>query len=165
MDSVSATVQYEIGALLEQAGARPRGNRHDCPKCRGVRTVTHTPVCFYCHKCQWKGNAFTLAKELGVYRRIPPGEYCELQRRRGRAHEAALRLYAVVRFRQLELREVLREFGRLESAAHDAGAADLKAWEVLSRIYTQRPGIEAELSALEQGNGAQVFAIIRGEVI
>jgi hypothetical protein len=71
----------------------------------------------------------------------------------------------VVRFRQLELREVLREFGRLESAAHDAGAADLKAWEVLSRIYTQRPGIEAELSALEQGNGAQVFAIIRGEVI
>ena len=80
--------QYGLPALLQRVGARPRGNRHDCPKCGGARTVTNGEDVFYCHKCQWRGNTVSLAKELGVYQRISPAEYRELQRSRELAHAA-----------------------------------------------------------------------------
>jgi putative DNA primase/helicase len=76
---MSTVVQYEIGALLEMVGARPRGNRHDCPKGRGLRTATHSAEAFYCHKCGWKGNAVTLEKGLGIYRHLTSAEYKEIR--------------------------------------------------------------------------------------
>src|SRR5438093_10811719 len=85
---MGALTQSEIAALLETGGADPRGKGQDCAKCGGVRTVTHTDEVFYCHKCEWKGNTFTLAKELGVYRRLPSAEYRELCRTRELAREA-----------------------------------------------------------------------------
>lgn len=81
--------KYDVPALLELSGAPPRGNRHDCPKCGGFRTVTHTAEYFYCHRCRWKGNALTLAKELGVYRRLSSAEWRELRERREQADAEA----------------------------------------------------------------------------
>jgi putative DNA primase/helicase len=86
---MSTAAQYDLHALLEQSGAPPRGNSHDCPKCGGRRKITHTDEVFYCHKCKWTGNAITLAKELGVYRRLSSAEYRELCQRRETGHVAA----------------------------------------------------------------------------
>lgn len=155
---MSTTVtQPGIPELLETAGARPRGNRHDCPRCGGARTVTHADETFFCHKCQWKGNSATLAKELGIHQRIPSAEYRELRQRRERAHKAALKLYQAARDRQLELREQLRELGRAELVAHEAGPDNPSTWQTLSRVYTEGPAIERELDALESGNADTVF--------
>lgn len=158
---MSTTIQHGIEELLEQAGARPRGKRHECPKCGGLRTVTHTEECFYCHKCGWKGNTVTLAKEIGVYRRLPSEEYRELRRKRERAQEATRRLYAVAHKRQLELREQLRELGRAETLAHEAGPEDPNTWEILSRVYAEQPRIEQELDALESADPKVVFEALR----
>jgi hypothetical protein len=69
---------------------------------------------FYCHKYQWRGNTVILAKELGVYRRIPSGEYRELCENRERAVYAARALYRRVHLRRLELLEHLRGLSSLE---------------------------------------------------
>jgi hypothetical protein len=124
--------------------------------------VTHTAECFYCHKCGWKGNAVTLQRELGIYRRIPSTEYRELCVRRERAHEAAQRLYWAAHARQLELREELRELGRAELLAHDLRADAESTWEILSHVYTERPRMEADLDALESGDPAAVLASLKG---
>lgn len=158
---MSTVTQYEVGALLEEAGARPRGNQHDCPKCGGLRTITHTAECFYCHKCQWDGNSVTLQKELGIYQRIPSAEYRELCRRRERGHEAALRLCAQAHARQLELRDDLRILGRLEQRAHEMGADDPNTWEILSTVYERRPAIERDLDVLESGSAKDIFQAVR----
>ena len=140
---------YSIPELLEQAGARPRGNRHDCPKCGGFRTVTHSAEAFFCHKCQWKGNAVSLAKELGVYQRLSPAEYRELRQNRERADHAARALYERVKARRFELLEELRGLGRLEVEAHTAGADHPATWGALALVYRNKPGILAELAFLE----------------
>lgn len=159
-DSVNVVARYEVGPLLEQAGARPRGNRHDCPKCGGLRTITHTDECFFCHKCQWKGNAITLAKELGIYRRLPSAEYKALRWKRRRGHDAARRLYAAARTCQLDLREEFRYLGQLEDEAHKAGPNSPMAWDMLAEVYAKRPAIEAELEILESDNAAAAFTIL-----
>lgn len=145
---MSATFQYQIGELLERAGARPRGNRHDCPKCSALRTVTHTPECFFCHRCGWRGNAVTLARELGIDQRIPSVEYRELCQRRERAREAGRRRYHMVHKRRMELLDMLHDLNRVEALAHDAGPTDA-SWESLALVYEQRPVIERELDSLE----------------
>lgn len=157
---MSAIIQPDIAELLEQAGARPRGNRHDCPKCGGSRTITHTDETFFCHRCQWKGNTVTLAKELGIYQRLPSAEYRRLRQKRERAHEAALKLYSLAHNHQLELREELRSLGRLEILAHDAGPTE-EAWNVLATVYAERPKIEAELDVLESGDPSAVLERLR----
>jgi len=169
---LSAATQYDIGDLLEQAGARPRGNRHDCPKCGGYRTVTHSDEAFYCHRCNWKGNTITLAKGLGLYRRLPLAEYRELRRKRERAHETAVWLYERVRARRLELSELLRELGRLELLAHEDGWMELafdeevseSAWQSLETVYHNRPGIEAELDFLETASAPELMRFFGGEL-
>ncbi len=164
-DSVTVTAQPGVVELLEQAGAHPRGNRHDCPKCGGFRTVAHSEEAFYCHKCQWKGNAVTLQKELGIYQRLPSAEYRELSRKRERAHEAALRLYRAAHAHQLELREELRSLGRAELVAHEAGPDDPSAWDILGAVYQARPEIERKLDLLETGTVEQIISELgRGAV-
>lgn len=159
-NSVSATAQFEIGTLLEQAGALRRGSRHDCPKCGGKRTVTHTAECFYCHKCTWKGNAITLQKMLGIYRRLPSAQFRVLCRNRQLAREAAKRLYVTVHARQLELREEIRSLGRLELAARDAGPNNPATWGALVLCYRRREPILRELDTLENCSAAEAVGII-----
>jgi len=152
----TVAVQSDILELLETAGARPRGNRHDCPKCGGLRTVTHTEECFYCHKCGWKGNGISLAKELGIHRRIPSPEYRELCRTRERAHDAAERLYRAAKARRFELYDRLRILARVEAGAHRAGLSET-AWRALAMAHREQPAIEAELDRLGSGNAGTVL--------
>ncbi|MGH9403916.1 MAG: hypothetical protein ACRD2P_17680 [Terriglobia bacterium] len=156
---MGALVQADIGALLEQAGAHPRGNRHDCPKCGGLRTVTHSEEVFFCHKCQWKGNVVGLEKELGIYRRIPSAQYREFCRKRERAHEAAARLYVEVHSRRMELLDDLHSLARLEALAHDAGPTEA-AWDSLALVYSERPVIEAELDAIESATAQEALELL-----
>lgn len=160
--SVTA-VQSGIVELLEMAGARPRGNRHDCPKCGGRRTITHTEECFYCHKCQWKGSVVTLQKDLGIYQRIPSAEYRELRRNRERAASAARELYEKVKARRIELLDALHDLNRLESLAHDAGPEKPGTWDALETVYDNRPGVLAELTLLENSGAADVIRFLAAD--
>src|SRR5439155_6592446 len=81
------TAAFTVPKLLEHAGARLVSNRRaNCPRCGTKRTVSYTDEVFNCHHagCDFKGNVFTLAKELGLAQRIP---HSEIQRqRREREH-------------------------------------------------------------------------------
>ncbi len=148
---MSAAVQLDIVDLLEQAGANPRGNRHDCPKCGGFRTVTHSAEVFYCHHCQWKGNAVTLAKELGLYERLPRAEYIRQRKKREQAKSQAEQFLAECRTERLRACEELRELGRLELLAHEAGPDHPATWGALEVVYRQRPALTAEAILLSEG--------------
>ncbi len=150
-ETVNAPTQPDIVALLEQAGARPRGTRHDCPKCGGFRTVTHSEEAFYCHRCQWKGNVVTLMKEPGVYRRIPKAEYLRQMEARKRAESQARNFLAACRSERLRIAEALRELGRLELLAYQAGPSE-EAWGALALVYQQQPRLAAEYALLSEGS-------------
>src|SRR5690348_16767574 len=65
----NATVSLAMPELLERAGFKLRGkNRADCPHCAGgsIATVSFTNELAYCHRCAWKANTTTLAKQLGL---------------------------------------------------------------------------------------------------
>ena len=157
---MGALVQADIGALLEQAGAQPRGNRHDCPKCGGLRTVTHTQELFHCHKCQWSGNTVTLAKELGLYKRLPRPEYRELQERRQKAHEAAEQLCHAVKVRRIELLDSLYALDRIQTGARRAGPNHPEVWNALALVYGKRPSLLAELTLIESGSAAELLCLL-----
>jgi hypothetical protein len=56
-------------SLLELAGFQLRGNRADCLHCEGRSRWTisfNSEVCF-CHRCHFKANVITLARELGLF--------------------------------------------------------------------------------------------------
>jgi len=150
------TTQFDITALLEQAGARPRGNRFDCSKCGGVRSITHTDECFFCHKCHWTGNTVTLARELGIQTRVSFTEYREIQHRREQAHQLAERVKARMR----ELQDDLRSLARIESGAHEAGPDRPLVWDALALVYRQRPIILAELAYLEFAHAARAMRFL-----
>ena len=63
------------------------------------------------------------------------------RRARERAHEAASRLYAVVRTRQLELQAKLRDLGQMELLPHEAGPTE-DSWDTLASVYAERPVVE-----------------------
>lgn len=149
---VGTLTEFEVGELLERAGARPRGNRHDCPKCDARRTVTHTNEVFFCHRCHWRGNAVTLQKELGTYRRLSSVEYRDLRQNHARADRLARRFYEMIRARRLELYDSCRALGRILDGAHrrlQQNAEDVAAWSALALVYRHLRGVGAQLALLE----------------
>jgi ribosomal protein L37AE/L43A len=148
--------QYDIPALLEMAGAKPRGNRHDCPKCGARRTVTNTADCFFCHHCQWKGNNITLEKELGVHKRLSRAEYQELRRKLERTRDAAARLYGAIQARRNGLLDRLHSLNQLEGASHKIGPTEA-AWQGLGLTYADRPKVLSELVILENATAADLI--------
>ncbi|HLI31101.1 MAG TPA: hypothetical protein VKV79_08400, partial [Terriglobia bacterium] len=138
-----------------QAGARPRGNRHDCPKCGGLRTVTHAEECFYCHKCQWKGNVVTLAKELGVYRRIPKAEYIRQQRERQQAETLARQFLAACRDHRLAFNALCCIMQQARDEAHEklkANPDDETGWDVLAWVAENEREVLATCQLLSEGS-------------
>jgi len=156
---MNEAAQYDLPVLLEKAGARPRGNRHDCPKCGAHRTITHSGEAFFCHKCQWKGNAVTLAKELGLCVKLSPEKYRELQQLREQAGRAARTLYQRVKARRFELTEQLRGLGRLELGAHTKPNHPLTR-DALSMVYRERPAAVAEITILEKCKAADLLRFL-----
>jgi len=71
------TIALAMPELLERAGFRLRSkSRADCIHCAGhaVATVAFTSEVAYCHRCAWKANATTLAKELGLLATDPESQ-------------------------------------------------------------------------------------------
>lgn len=66
---MTSTAAFVMPELLERAGFRLRGKtRADCIHCAGhaIATVAFTSELAYCHRCAWKSNTTTLARELGL---------------------------------------------------------------------------------------------------
>ncbi len=84
---MSGTAQpFALTDLLTRAGARIRGRRADCPKCKRQRTVSfdESRGVYHCHGagCAFSGGAETLARELGLARQLGEAEYRELRQNR-----------------------------------------------------------------------------------
>jgi hypothetical protein len=103
-----------------------------------------------------------LAKELGLYLRLSPAKYRELQQLREQADRAARTLYERVKARRLEIMEQLRNFGRIELGAHVAPTHPL-AWDDLAMVYSQRPAALAELTALENCGASDLFRFLTAD--
>jgi hypothetical protein len=149
----------EISLLLEQAGNHPRGNRHDCSKCGGRRTITHTAEVFYCHKCTWTGNTITLAGELGLTREwLPRNEYIRRRQQRERADRLAHVFYNQARQQCFALLDELHAVNRLEGQAHQAGPDHPATWGALALVYSETAKIEAELDFLENASARDLLS-------
>ena len=146
---------YELPDLLVRAGATLRGNnRADCPRCRKRRTISHTEEVFNCHEatCDFKGNAVTLARELGLLNPLPPREAEELRRTRERARRAAEEVSYRLRERRLTLQEEHRQllniyYGGQERLKRDR---DPKIGQILATYAKkQLRRVHAELAIVE----------------
>jgi hypothetical protein len=149
-------VEYDLADLLQKAGARVRGNRADCPRCSAARTVSYTAEVFYCHHagCDFRGNAFTLARELGIARRLPPAEARTLRLERGRAEAAASTFLMRVRGARFGLGALHIELLNLRDESHKrlkANPDDQATWEMLAYVYNELPRVRAELILLGEG--------------
>lgn len=156
-------VQGDIGALLEQAGARPP--RHGrgkwlCPECgRPDLSVNLEKQVFHCFHagCSFAGGIGTLRQRLGIEREwLPKAEYIRQCRQRESIHDAALRLYQAVKARRFELLNEFHTLNRIEAGAHKAGPTQA-AWGALALIYQQRPPVEQQLDRLESGSAGIVL--------
>lgn len=138
--------------LLQRAGYRLRSNtRADCIHCSGhsVATVAFTNEPAYCHRCAWKSNSTTLAKELGLFADDPQSR---TQRRR-EAREIVKFRATIERFelwRNERIRhysQKLRQLGRSAAIALDVLAVHPEcadAWDALARFCHQ----EGELNRM-----------------
>ena len=151
--------------LLTRAGARIRGrNRADCPRCKRQRAVSfdESKAVFHCHGagCNFSGGSGTLARELGLGRRLSPAEYREAIDNRQRADRAARLLYDRVQAWRFEFLARLRSLGRLELQAHEAGADHPATWDALALVYREQPAILAELAILEDSSAADLLQFL-----
>jgi len=160
---ITPGVEYDMADLLARYGGRLRGrNRADCPRCGGKRTISYAAEVFNCHHagCGFRGNAFTLARELGLARRLTPAEYRELRQNRDRADRAARVLYERVKARRFELLDFLRTLDDEEATAHRLGPDNPETWEPLSAAYAERPAILAQLTILENAGAADLLRFL-----
>jgi hypothetical protein len=164
---VNTSAQYDLARLLEQAGARPprygRG-KWACPKHRGSPSlsVDLEQGLFNCHhaRCNFKGNSSGLARELGFVRRMSRAEYRRARENVEQADRASRTLFEHLQERRFDLLERLRAFGRSEIDAHRAGADHPTTWDGLARVYSERPRILTELTALENCRAADLVRLL-----
>jgi len=157
---IAPGVEDDMADLLAGAGCTVRGrNRADCPRCGGKRTVSYTAEVFCCHHaagadCDFRGNAFTLARELGLARQLSRAEARALGRERERAEAVAKAFTARCQAARFGLGALHIELLNLQDDAHErlkAKRDDEMAWEKLAYIYTELPRIRAELALLGDG--------------
>jgi len=165
---MEAAIQPGFLELLERAGAIP--SRHGrgkwrCPDCGhpalSVNLDKQAFHCFYAG-CGFSGGIGTLRNRLGICPEwIPKAEWLRQKRERERTRDAAQRLHEAVKARRFRLFDGLRILAGVEAGAHRAGPTEA-AWNALAMVYSERPGIEAELDALESGSAADVFRVLTG---
>jgi len=138
-------------SLLERAGFRLRGRRAQCIHCEGRScwTVSFTPEVAFCHRCGWKANVITLARELGLLTGNPELLREARERRRQREETEEFRRFANDRLERISLQ--YRSLARAARHAEDclrAGEQDPYvselAWDALERFRTFEARIERE---------------------
>src|ERR1043165_8296327 len=103
-----------------------------------------------------EGEHVTLAKELGLYRRLPSADWRELRQNGERADRTARTLYEHVKARRGELLAELQSLNRLEVQAHEAGPNHSATWGALDLCYHKRPAVLAELAVLENASAGDL---------
>ena len=164
---MNAATQYDLSTLLERAGAQPprygRG-KWRCPKHGGSASLSVDLArgLFNCHHggCHFRGSADTLARALGLVRRLSPAECCEQREARERADREARALYECVKTRRFELLDRLHSLNRLELQAHDGGPDEAATWDALATVHAERPGLLAELALLENAGAADLIRLL-----
>ncbi len=155
---------YDMPFLLERYGARLVGrNRADCPQCGGWRTISYTDEVFFCHRCGFKGNRITLAKQLGLTQRLSPSEYRAQVEHWTWAKEKARGLLPRLRARRLELYEAHRSLLSTiftASVRLRANVEDEAAWSELSIAYEQIDQVRAELLFLEEAHAQRILEFL-----
>ena len=117
-----AQIQYTVPELLIRAGATLHPNdRADCPKCGKRRAVSYTPELYCCHHagCDFNGNDFRLARDLGLLLPSSPGEAARRREARERAKKAAQILAARIREQVWALRAEHRQLLDVEYAGRE----------------------------------------------
>ena len=152
------TTAYDLRVLLHHAGAKPAryGKRWDCPSCGkpGRVSVDLARGLFQCWHagCGFRGNAYKLARHLGLVRKLSCQEALRLQSERRHAHVAAELAYQRIRARRMELYEARRSLGRIRDGAGQAlrrNPSDETAWSALAFVNDRLPKVQAELLLLE----------------
>ena len=158
---MTAATQFDLVALLERVGARPprygRG-KWGCPKHSGSPSVSVDldRGLFNCHHagCDFHGNSFTLARGLGLARRLSPAEARALRLERERAEAAASAFLVRVRGARFGLMALHVELLNLLDQAHErlkANCEDDAGWEALAHVYSELPRVRAELILVSEG--------------
>jgi hypothetical protein len=160
-------VVHPLPNLLERAGATLRGrNRADCPLCGGRRTVSYSEEVYCCHRagCEFRGNAVTLARHLGLmtsrFSRAEAGAY---HRQREEAQAAADYALQRLRAERRELYEACRSLRRIRGRAGDTlrmPTEDIKSWTALAYVDRELPRVEAALAILESAPVAVRLAFL-----
>ena len=151
-----AQIQFDVPELLRRAGATLRGrNRADCPRCGKRRTVSYVTDVFHCHhtECNFRGNTITLARELGLLKRLPAKEAQELKAERERARTAAQWAIGRVKQRRLKVCQIHQDLLDIKYGAMDRlenNRQDEIGWACLAYAYKEIPVIRAELTLLEE---------------
>jgi len=158
---LTAATQFDLAALLERVGARPprygRG-KWGCPKHSGSPSVSVDldRGLFNCHHagCDFHGNSFTLARGLGLARRLIPAEARALRVERERADAAARAFLVRVRGARFGLSAIHIELLNLQDRVHErlkANCEDDAGWEALAYIYSELPRVRTELIMVSEG--------------
>jgi hypothetical protein len=162
-----AAVEYDLRDLLEQAGAAPprhgRG-KWQCPNHHGSPSLSVDPArgLFNCHHpgCDFRGNSFTLARALGLTRRLPREDYLRLRREREQARKAAQWLAGRVQERRWQLDQAHRDSLGAILWAHAAGPNCELGWSALEWAYERLPRIRGELLAFEVASARNALEIL-----
>jgi len=158
---LTAATQYDLAVLLERVGARPprygRG-KWGCPKHSGSPSVSVDldRGLFKCHHagCDLYGNSFTLARKLGLARRLSPEAARALCLERERAEAAASAFLVRVRAARFGLTALHVELLNLLDQAHErlkANCEDDAGWEALAYVHSELPRVRAELIMVSEG--------------
>jgi hypothetical protein len=160
--------QFDLRELLEAEGVQfGPGTRPACPRCgkRGTLSVNFEREVFCCHHvtCDFRGNAFQLARAQGRLKRVSAGELREQARARHQADEGAAWLARHSRVRRLELYDAHRSLLRITTGASrrlkiepDSEAA----WNGLAYAYRELPKVRAELLLLEESPAAPLMRFL-----
>jgi hypothetical protein len=146
------TQLFSMRQLLERAGFVMRGaTRADCTHCQGHSraTVAFTTEVAFCHRCKWRANVVTLAREAGLLYGNDQATtaICATVRRRQQL-EAQVQRFDM--WREGQIRSVSGRYRCLWRAAGRAAQVLLKfpdceaAWCALTQFYQT----EAQLSAI-----------------
>jgi len=146
------TQSFSMLGLLEKAGFVVRGvNRADCIHCQGHSrgTVAFTNEVAFCHRCKWRANVVTLAREAGLLHCDSPSTPAirATVRRRQRLELKVQRFEA---WRDRQIRSVSDRYRCLSRAASRAVQVLPRfpecetAWDALAHFYHA----ESHLSAM-----------------
>lgn len=161
--------QYALTDLLRLAGAQLRGNRADCPVCHSRRTVSYDGHrgLFCCHHagCAFRGNAYRLARWLGLPTDRLGSQYRALQKAKRRVEQEAQALAQSSLLRRWKVQEVLRACLSIKEGAIRCLRRDSQncsAWAALEYSYREFPVLTAELLLLEDGHARDVKVLVSG---